>query len=887
MRKSLIRLFTALILLCTFTLGACVETPSANPNGDAACTHTYQTTVTAPTDSKYGYTDYTCHLCGHQYQDDFVPATRYSEGLDYDISEDEKICTITGIGTCTDTEIVIPHEIQGYTVTAIDYIAFVFSDITSVTIPGCVTSIGGSAFAECSKLESVIICNGVESIIDFAFGACTSLKSIHIPSSVTSIGEGAFSGCTSLESMSVSPNNPSYYSTESCLIEVETKTLISAFNDYIIPADGSVTTIGTDAFRYGDLQSIIIPEGIVCIDEAAFYECPSVTSITIPSSVASIGTDAFGGCTELESITVDDNNPTYQSSGNCLIQKAEKKLLLGCKNSAIPDDGSVISIMNAAFMNCSDLTSITIPKSVKHIGIGAFQGCSSLTSVTFECTDGWWCSFNSAVDFTEDDLADPTKAAELLTSTYSFCYWYCADEANPIKLAYTENIENGTLVSYTVAGLGACRDADIVIPATHNGLPVVAIGNSAFSRVTTLSSIVIPDSITSIGKFAFEACSLESITMGKGITSIAMDAFSGCTELNALYITDIAAWCNIEFANRHANPILFAENFYLNEEPVTSIVIPDSVTHIYDYAFTDCVGLTEVTIGKNVANIDPYAFNNTNLSTITISPSNQTYHSQDNCIIETATKTLVFGTSFNSIPMDGSIAHIGDNAFCNWNAIGDLIIPNGVISIGEGAFSNCEYVISIEIPASVTSIGNYAFSCLNVTSIVVSPDNTVYHSEGNCLIETATKTLIAGCENSVIPADGSVTSIGNSAFRRCLATKIHIPDGVTSIGEYAFSNNHWLTSITLPNTLTSIGQSAFSFCENLTSITLPSTLTSIGQSAFLGCYGLTDVSFEVPNGWGAVDEYQTITLSENDLIDPAKAAEFLRSKYSFYTWTRN
>ena len=371
--------------------------------------------------------------------------------------------TVTGIGTMSDAVLVIPSTYNGHSVTEIGERAFAgitwLSDVTipdgvtsigqrafsgcsglksidipdsvtiiggsafygcaglkSIDIPESVTSIGDYAFYGCAGLESIDIPEGVTSIATWAFQNCTGLKSIVIPDSVTSIGHFAFSGCTGLESIVipqsvisiyertfancaglesivVEEGNPVYHSAGNCLIETQSKTLLQGCKNSIIPDDGSVTRI----------------------NGFAFTGCIELTSIVIPDSVTSIGERVFEGCAGLESIVVEEGNPVYHSAGNCLIETQSKTLLLGCKNSIIPDDGSVTSIGSMAFKGHSGLESIVIPESVISIGSNAFSDCTALKSVVFENPEGWRDSWGNEIS--SEDLADPSFAVWLLSSS--------------------------------------------------------------------------------------------------------------------------------------------------------------------------------------------------------------------------------------------------------------------------------------------------------------------------------------------------------------------------------------------------------------------------------------------------------------------------------------
>ena len=324
------------------------------------------------------------------------------------------------------------------------------------------------------------------------------------------------------------------------------------------------------------------------------------------------------------------------------------------------------------------------------------------------------------------------------------------------------------LVATTSLWAQRFRVGDLYYNITSSSAPYTVEVSDAVSSITTAT---IPESIThngatysvtSIGERAFYDCSsLTSITIPNSVTSIEYRAFYGCSSL-------------------------------------TSITIPNSVTSIGEQAFLYCSSLTSITIPNSVTSIGSSAFNGcSSLTSIIVEKGNSIYDSRENCnaIIETATNTLIAGCQNTTIP--NSVTSIGDFAFSGCSSLTSITIPNSVTSIGEQAFLYCSSLTSITIPNSVTSIGSSAFNgCSSLTSIIVEKGNSIYDSRENCnaIIETATNTLIAGCQNTTIP------------------------NSVTSIGDFAFSGCSSLTSITIPNSVTSIGVCAFRNCSSLTSI---------------------------------------------------------------------
>lgn len=332
-------------------------------------------------------------------------------------------------------------------------------------------------------------------------------------------------------------------------------------------------------------------------------------------------------------------------------------------------------------------------------------------------------------------------------------------------------------------------------------------------------TVVIPDGITEISDDAFNCChNLKNITIPDSVTKIGEGAFSVCIGL-------------------------------------MNITIPKNVTGIGDGAFCDCRELASITIPSRVTKIGRSVFEYcNNLVSIKVSGDNKVYHDKNNCLIETKSKTLIAGCKNSVIPNDGSVTVIGNDAFYDCSGLTDITIPDSVTEIGNDAFGECVGLKEITIPAGVTEIGYDALSgCKELSIIKVSDANKVYSGKGNCLIETKSRTLIAGCKNSIIPDDGSVTKIGRSAFYCCTE----------------------LTEINIPNTVTEIEDWAFSECTELTDINIPNGLIKIGSNAFIGCEKLTNVNFngtkerwhliEKHNDWDYIAYEYTVHCIDGDI----------------------
>ena len=337
----------------------------------------------------------------------------------------------------------------------------------------------------------------------------------------------------------------------------------------------------------------------------------------------------------------------------------------------------------------------------------------------------------------------------------------------------------------------------IVIPSSVNGKPVTKIATHAFNKAKNITSVFIPDSVLEIDSSAFRLCrALQRIRMPENIKKLSLQTFAGCSSLQEVKI------------------------------PVCD--------EIENAAFDACTSLKKIHIPQQVKKIGPLLFEYcNNLTEISVDEKNPFYKSEGNCIIEKATNTVIAGCNTSVIP-DG-VKIIGTWAFSMLTLPNGIAIPSSVEKIEYCAFYYCKNT-SFFIPESVTTLETYCFAdCIQLTSLEVAENNPVYKSEGNCIIEKATGTVIKGCNTSVIPQ--GVKIIGYGAFRKLQAEEIVIPHGVEIIDEEAFLEST-VKKVVLPDTLTEIRRAAFIKCNNITKIAFPASIKKIGSRAFLYCQHL-------------------------------------------------
>lgn len=848
MKRSIIKQFVlALCLLCTLTLGA------YDFEVDGIC---YNITGETTVQVTYRYQEDT----GLDYIGDIViPSNVDYNGKTYTVTEIRKS---TFYNNRQLTSVSIPN-----TVKTIGSQAFIFcTSLTDVNIPYGVTNIEKNTFFGCESLKRITIPNSVTSIDEYAFKSC-GLTRIAIPSSVTYIatGRNAFSGCCNVNNIIVESGNPVYDSRNNCnaIIETASQTLIH----------GCINTV--------------IPNSVISIGKSAFNECKGLQSISIPNSVKYIGDYAFDFCEELKDVEFGNS---LLSIGDYAFYKCNQ-----LTNITIPN--TVTSIGKFAFFYTS-ISDLYIPSSVNTIGKMFIGACDNITTIKVDNSNNKYDSRNNCNAIIETETNSLIAGCKNTIIPYTITS--IGDSAFCSFYSLTSIIIPNSVTTIGDAAFKGCKGLkSINIPNS-----VTSIGRSAFGNCDGLSCVSIPNSVLTIGSSAFGDCSsLKSAIIGKSVISIGRSLFDFCDSLESLTCLPmsppllesypIAMSMNFSGEIRvpfnaiddyksapiweyYSNLIQgFSDRFYVNgiqyqwtgpntvcvtykDENYNSysgnIVIPASinyeeqtyqVTEIGENAFRFCDNLTSVSIPNSVTRIGNCAFQECGqLKNIVIPNSVEEignhafdYAGLTDVNLGNSIKTIggnaFTGGQFSSLILPEGLLSIGENAFSECSLMKSITLPSTLVSIGELAFDMCSSLLSITIPKSVTNIGREAFEeCQSLTSMKVQSGNEIYDSRNNCnaIIETATNTLIAGCKTSVIP--NSVLAIGDYAFALCSGLKtITIPTYVKTIGHAAFMGCYDLNTIIIGANVISLGEYAFFDCDNVTSVTcfaaLPPSLYSI------------------------------------------------------------
>ena len=761
-------------------------------------------------------------------------------------------------------------------------------DAVDYTIPDSVTSISRDAFYNCTNLESITMPNGLTTINEGAFSSCTGLKKILIPDSVTDIDYRAFNECTELadiyytgseedwENINLGGYNEPletatiHYNSSSVLpttepsaeptTEPSTEPTVAPTTEPTVEPTTAPTTGPTvepttaptakptiNHTTEPIAESTAEPAGVPTTEPTAEPASePSAEPTTVPTTEPTAGPTAEP---ILEFLTFDSATGTITATNSSI-----------SGDFVIPDTiggVAVTAIGNEAFKDRINLTSVTLPSGITSVGHKAFSGCSGLTELILPDTVTWIGGL----------IIENTKISEITVpaSVTGNGYYWRSEESN---------IANGPF--------GGCPSLKKVV--LSDGISSIGKGLFACLDASGIEEIVIPDTITSIGEYAFRNCKkLTSISIPEGVTSIGNNAFLDCSGL-------------------------------------TAISLPDTVTTIGNYAFQNCSGLTELGLPAELESLGARFIQGTSIEEITVPKSLREityYHGNldgyaginplnaydvvrngpfSGCtvlkkvVLEEGTPYIcesMFATTgdtkIETIIIPDSVKTIGKAAFAKCNSLKSLELPEGITSIGEAAFWYCTGLKSINIPSSVSYIGNMSFEGCSGLSDVDFAQNEAddaslkidFRAFRNC---TSLKTInlphhvtflgylcFMNTPISSIVVPRSVKEVSGfyyesgfwdeyipehtgdnrkkGPFSRCPKLKtVIIEDGMTNIPKFMFSSydfDCFIENIIIPDSVTSIGEYAFDQCNYLKNIEISDNVTSIGKNAFRGCESLT------------------------------------------------
>ena len=628
------------------------------------------------------------------------------------------------------------------------------------------------------------------------------------------------------------------------------------------------------------ITKVTLPEGLRVIDDYAFYNC-ILQSINIPSTLIKIGDYAFRGCANLEKITIaaDSRLTSIGSSAFSYCYNLTEFTIpasvitigdnafyacIGITSMSLEPGSRLESIGSGAFSRCREMTDFTIPASVSSIGGMAFGECYNLKIEVTDGNDHYKTIDGHLYSF---DGMEFIQYINNLNTNFSL-----SNEVTKIAdgAFYRAWISTITIPqSVTSIGDYAFSESELKNIYFESNSLLTNIGSGAFSECTHLASIDIPEGVTSIGEAAFDRCeSLSNVNIPGGVKNIYANTFYNCDELKILLIPQ-----SVQSIGQYAIPstavLVVYENTYAHNY---------AIENEYMYFIYDGVNMPEIYTENSLTYMiyagEAYLIKLSDMSITEIEIPAQVKSYPIVSILgafqhnETIIKVILpeglkviddyaffYCQNLEYINLPSTLTKIGDNAFQNSYNSSTLVIPAGVTSIGRGAFGgnwNLESV-SFEACSQLTSIGAYAFSsCINLKNVTI-PASVTYI--GNSAFESnqaLTEIRVLEGNKYYKTIDGSLYNLDGThliqyACGRPVST-FAIPEGVTTIADYAFFGCIELTSVIIPQSVTYIGECAFYWCAYIHSISFAkdSKLTTIGPGAFSLCMSLK--SIEIPEG---------------------------------------
>ncbi len=649
----------------------------------------------------------------------------------------------------------IPSQINGVNVVSIkDNVFYNHKNLTSATLPDTVTTIGISSFENCDLLTTIDLGDGLTEIGYEAFKGCDALTTIEIPNSVTSIDSYAFASCVQLET---------------------------------IKLGNSVAYIGSYAFQHSvSLQSVILPDSLTKVGALIFYNCTGLKSVTLGNgmpdlprmfngctgletvvmndSITSIAHSMFSGCTSLENIVLPANLTTIQAN------TFEDCTML--KQITIPN--GVTDINDNAFNN-SGITSIAIPASVENIRSSAFAN-SDLASITFEGVPTFGNqAFENVTSLKE--ITIPEGVTEIPLSFFSGCTsLHTVNLPSTLLSIESNSFYNCTSLKYLSipSSVSNINDEAFVNCGFTTAGPVgggygfefgwtTSIPNSTFDGNNTLVSITIPDTITTIGAYAFRNCTLLTSIELPALTNVGANLFSGCTSLQSVTFTE--------------GITKISSSMFKGCTSLNSITVPSSVTTVYSSAFDGCTSLDSVVFLSEETTFDSETFSGAPLLK-TAGPTGGNYNIQFPFTDNVPQYMFSGANALTSVELPSTIKTISSYAFKD-TLFTNITLPEGLETIGTYAFYNSA-LEEVIIPDSVTEVSNYAFSRSDKL-------HTVIFGSGVKTLNSQTFYYCTMLTKIILPANLEKIQ-GSYVFSNTALTELYIPESVTSIYLFAFMN---------------------------------------------------------------------------------------------------